>query len=222
MQWYRKDVLAKAGIDEPATTWVDMLAQCDKLAAAGIQPWAYGDRDGYTTSNMMTTEITSYFQPGDVQKVLAGDIKYTDQKFLDALTARSTTQDPQVRPGRCVDPRADRCRQRPGHRQGRLHGGLPRVPALLRLGQGQDRRRPDPLLRHRPAVVEELVVLSSDNWVIPRRPHIPTWPGRSSSLRRTRRRRPRRSALLGRAAANKAAAAADHRSRSRRPSATPC
>lgn len=82
--WYRKDVLAKAGITEPAKTWAEMLDQCDKLRAAGITPWVYGDRDGYTTSNMMTTQITSYFEPGDVQKVLDGTIKYTDQKFLDA------------------------------------------------------------------------------------------------------------------------------------------
>jgi raffinose/stachyose/melibiose transport system substrate-binding protein len=85
--WYRKDVLAKAGITAPATTWSDMLAQCDKLVAAGITPWVYGDRDGYTTSNMMTTEITSFFAPGDVQKLLSGQMKYTDQKFVDAFNA---------------------------------------------------------------------------------------------------------------------------------------
>ncbi|HEY7937631.1 MAG TPA: extracellular solute-binding protein [Candidatus Limnocylindrales bacterium] len=87
VQWYRKDVLAKAGITAPATTWSDMIAQCDKLVAAGLTPWVYGDRDGYTTSNMMTTEITSFFQPGDLQKVLAGTIKYTDPKFVDAFNA---------------------------------------------------------------------------------------------------------------------------------------
>ncbi len=85
--WYRKDVLATAGITAPATTWDDMIAQCDKLVAAGITPWVYGDRDGYTTSNMMTTEITSFFDAGDVQKVLSGDLKYTDPKFISAFNA---------------------------------------------------------------------------------------------------------------------------------------
>jgi ABC-type glycerol-3-phosphate transport system substrate-binding protein len=85
--WYRKDVLAKAGITEPAKTWAEMIEQCDKLVAAGITPWVYGDRDGYTTSNMMTTQITSYFEAGDVQKVLDGTIKYTDQKFIDAYAS---------------------------------------------------------------------------------------------------------------------------------------
>jgi raffinose/stachyose/melibiose transport system substrate-binding protein len=87
VQWYRKDVLAKAGISAPPTTWADMLAQCDTMVAAGITPWVYGDRDGYTTSNMMTTQITSFFDPGDVQKVLSGDLKYTDPKFVDAFNA---------------------------------------------------------------------------------------------------------------------------------------
>jgi raffinose/stachyose/melibiose transport system substrate-binding protein len=87
VQWYRKDILAKAGITAPATTWTDMLAQCDTLVAAGIQPWTYGDRDGYTTSNMMTTQITSFFDEGDVQKVLSGDLKYNDPKFVDAFNA---------------------------------------------------------------------------------------------------------------------------------------
>jgi raffinose/stachyose/melibiose transport system substrate-binding protein len=85
--WYRKDILAKAGITEPAKTWSEMIEQCDKLVAAGITPWVYGDRDGYTTSNMMTTQITSFFDPGDVQKVLDGTLKYTDKKFLDAYAS---------------------------------------------------------------------------------------------------------------------------------------
>lgn len=85
--WYRKDVLAKAGISGPPATWDEMLAQCDKLVAAGITPWVYGDRDGYTSSNMMTTEITSFFDPGDVQKLLSGAMKYTDPKLISAFDA---------------------------------------------------------------------------------------------------------------------------------------
>ena len=134
--FYRKDILARAGITAPPTDFAELYAQCETLAAAGITPWVYGDRDGYTTSNMLTNNITSYFEPGDVQKLLAGDIKYTDPKFVDALTAVVAMKDRRLRGPGCLDTRADRCLERPGHRQGGLHGGLPPVPALLRDHQG--------------------------------------------------------------------------------------
>ena len=85
--FYNKSVLAKAGITAPPATWDEMISQCDTLVKAGITPWSYGDRDGYTTSNLMTTEITSFFDPGDVQKVLSGQLKYTDPKFINAFNA---------------------------------------------------------------------------------------------------------------------------------------
>jgi ABC-type glycerol-3-phosphate transport system substrate-binding protein len=97
VQWYRKDLLSQAGISAPATNWAEMMTQCGTLRDAGIQPWTYGDKDGYTTSNMMTTEITSFFDPGDVQKVLSGDLKYTDQKFVDAFNAIA-----QLKTSKCV------------------------------------------------------------------------------------------------------------------------
>ena len=40
-----------------------------------------------TRSNMLTTNITSYFEEGDVQKLVNGELKYTDAKFVDALKA---------------------------------------------------------------------------------------------------------------------------------------
>jgi raffinose/stachyose/melibiose transport system substrate-binding protein len=85
MLWYRTDLLEKAGIAGPPKTMDELYAQCDKLNAAGITPMVYGDRDGYTSSNMMTTNITSYFNEGDAQKLAAGEMKYTDQKLVDAL-----------------------------------------------------------------------------------------------------------------------------------------
>ncbi len=91
--FYNKAVLAKAGITAPPKTWDEMISQCDSLVSAGITPWSIGDRDGYTTSNLMTTEITSFFDPGDVQKVLAGELKYTDPKFINAFNAIYELQD---------------------------------------------------------------------------------------------------------------------------------
>ncbi len=46
-QWgiyYRKDIFAKAGV-QPIKTWDDLLAACDKLKAAGIEPIDIGTKD---------------------------------------------------------------------------------------------------------------------------------------------------------------------------------
>ena len=92
--WYRKDVFEKAGVTPPPSdpkgapwSWNDFLAACEKFKAAGIIPMIYGDRDGYTTSNMMTTNIVSYFESGDEAKFVSGDLKFTDPKFVDPLKA---------------------------------------------------------------------------------------------------------------------------------------
>ena len=85
--WYRKDLLEQAGIAGPPKTMDELYAQCATLSAAGITPMVYGDRDGYTTSNMLTTNITSYLDAGDAQKLATGEMKYTDPKMVSALQA---------------------------------------------------------------------------------------------------------------------------------------
>ena len=92
--WYRKDLFEQAGVTPPPSdpkgapwSWNDFLAACEKFKAAGIIPMIYGDRDGYTTSNMMTTNIVSYFEEGDEARFVSGDLKFTDPKFVDPLKA---------------------------------------------------------------------------------------------------------------------------------------
>lgn len=43
--WYNKALFEQAGIDGAPTTWEEMLADCDKLKEAGIQPIATGAGD---------------------------------------------------------------------------------------------------------------------------------------------------------------------------------
>jgi raffinose/stachyose/melibiose transport system substrate-binding protein len=43
--WYNKDLLKKAGIDNPPTTWTQLLDDVKKLKAAGITPIALGEGD---------------------------------------------------------------------------------------------------------------------------------------------------------------------------------
>jgi len=51
-QWglyYRQDLLDKAGVT-PITQWDDLLAACDKLKAAGIEPIDIGSKDLWPTA----------------------------------------------------------------------------------------------------------------------------------------------------------------------------
>ncbi|MEO8134756.1 MAG: ABC transporter substrate-binding protein [Betaproteobacteria bacterium] len=43
--YYRRDVLADAGLEHPPRTWEDLVAACDRLKAKGIEPFAIGTRD---------------------------------------------------------------------------------------------------------------------------------------------------------------------------------
>ncbi len=85
LMYYNKDLLAKAGIAAPPTTYDELYADCTKLDAQGIVPFVYGDQDGYTTVNLLVDNIISYWEPGDVQKFEQGQLKFTDPKWVDAL-----------------------------------------------------------------------------------------------------------------------------------------
>ena len=43
--FYNVDIFEQAGITELPTTWDELIAICDKLVAAGITPFSFGDKD---------------------------------------------------------------------------------------------------------------------------------------------------------------------------------
>src|SRR5439155_5975997 len=53
----------------------------------------------FSTSNTRNTEITSFMDPGDIQKVLSGDLKYTDPKFVNAFNSIA-----ELKSHKCVAP----------------------------------------------------------------------------------------------------------------------
>ena len=85
--WYNKDSFSQAGIASSPATYDDLYAACASLKSAGIVPMTYGDRDGYTTDNLVLMNFVSYFEPGDVEKFLSGQIPFTDPKWVDPLKA---------------------------------------------------------------------------------------------------------------------------------------
>jgi raffinose/stachyose/melibiose transport system substrate-binding protein len=84
--FYNKKLFRQAGITRPPKTYTELLSDCDKLKAKSILPMAYGDRDGYTTDNMVLENYPSYFKRGDVQRILNKKIKFASPKLVDPLT----------------------------------------------------------------------------------------------------------------------------------------
>ena len=78
--YYRKDLFQKAGITAEPTNWTQFLDDCKKLKAAGIAPIAVPARDAWTLAawfDYLDLRINGYdFH----QKLMAGDIAYTDPR----------------------------------------------------------------------------------------------------------------------------------------------
>lgn len=95
--FYNKSLLTKAGISGPPSTFSQLLSDCTALKSKGIVPLTYGDRDGYTTVNWLDEDIGSYLSSADGQAMLAGKLKLTDPRIVQALA-----QIAQLRTNGCV------------------------------------------------------------------------------------------------------------------------
>ena len=206
MLFYRKDVLEQAGIDEPPTTW-GTCSRTAKARAAGIQPWAYGDRDGYTTSNMMTTDITSDLRAGRRADGPRRRHAVHRPEVPGCLKRSSTIKDHECIPADAstreqIDAANDLVTGKAAYMEG-YPEFLPYFESLKdKIGVG-----PHPVLRHGPPVIEELVVQRRQLGHPARRP--PTRAGLGVHQARVRcARQSGMITLLGSAAGEQAAAAA--------------
>jgi ABC-type glycerol-3-phosphate transport system substrate-binding protein len=95
--FFNKSLLKKAGISKPPSTFSELLSDCAALKSKGIVPLTYGDRDGYTTVNWLDENIASYLTSADGQAMLAGKLKLTDPRIVQALS-----QITQLRTNGCV------------------------------------------------------------------------------------------------------------------------
>jgi raffinose/stachyose/melibiose transport system substrate-binding protein len=85
--FYNKALFRKAGIPaRPFRTWNEMLAAARKLKAAGVIPFAMGNRDGYSAANWVAVMLGSYISGvGDINKWRTGELKWTDPKMVRAV-----------------------------------------------------------------------------------------------------------------------------------------
>lgn len=51
--WYNKELLANAGIDEPAETWEEFWQDCEKIKATGVAPLALQTGEGAWTTSLL-------------------------------------------------------------------------------------------------------------------------------------------------------------------------
>jgi len=87
--YYNKSIFAKYNILEPAT-WDEFIAACDKLLAGGEKVIAQGAGDNsWTLNRVVFCGLGANFYGGESsrQALMAGTMKLTDAKFLDAFRA---------------------------------------------------------------------------------------------------------------------------------------
>lgn len=88
---YNKDMFAENGWEVPTchSEWLDL---CDKVAKAGITPMINGLKDGWP----IACELAPFMQrvyvdnPDIFKQIAKGEVKYTDQVFVDCFTKIQT------------------------------------------------------------------------------------------------------------------------------------
>jgi raffinose/stachyose/melibiose transport system substrate-binding protein len=81
--WYNKDLFAKAGITAPPTTWDELIADAQKLKAAGIAPISLGGKDRWPDAfywDYLAVRMCSQ----DVMQKSASSFEFTDPCWVQA------------------------------------------------------------------------------------------------------------------------------------------
>ncbi|CDY78165.1 Multiple sugar ABC transporter, substrate-binding protein [Caballeronia glathei] len=84
--FYRKDLFRKVGIATEPKTWPEFLDACKKLKAAGIAPVAVAGRDAWTLAGWFDYLDLRINGNAFHQKLMAGDVPYTDPRVKKVYT----------------------------------------------------------------------------------------------------------------------------------------
>lgn len=85
--YYNKQLFTDAGLDpeSPPTTFDEMVAAADALLAAGIQPFASGNKEGYENQWWLSVIWAGLFDAEETRALAQGAIRFTDQQFRDVV-----------------------------------------------------------------------------------------------------------------------------------------
>jgi|SRR6478735_670998 len=84
--WYNKKLFADNGIDVPQT-WDDLVADAQKLDAAGVQPLSASGEQGWPLTRLISGYIFRELGPDAMKKVADGDAKLTDADYVKGAQA---------------------------------------------------------------------------------------------------------------------------------------
>ena len=83
--FYNKEIFEKYKLQEP-TTWDELMATAETLKENGVIPFAMGSKDGWILSLTHATLGPTFFGGKPfVEKLLAGEAKFTSPKFLKSI-----------------------------------------------------------------------------------------------------------------------------------------
>jgi glucose/mannose transport system substrate-binding protein len=90
--WFNKAIFDANELVAP-TTWDEFFAAADTLKAAGVDPLALGDKDGWTVLNLFEQILLSQLGPEDYRGIWAGTVPWTDERVTAALETLSRALD---------------------------------------------------------------------------------------------------------------------------------
>lgn len=96
--WYSPSMFAEAGYEVP-TTWDDLIALSDEIAATGAKPWcagiASGDATGWPATDFLEDVVLRTAGPDVYDQWVAHEIPFDDPQIVEALdTAGSILKNP--------------------------------------------------------------------------------------------------------------------------------
>lgn len=82
--WYNKALFEQAGIENPPTTWDEMLEDAQKLLDAGIQPFAVGGADLWPATRLLNAYVMRKGGTDFMDQAYACEKQYTDPALVEA------------------------------------------------------------------------------------------------------------------------------------------